>query len=70
MKMSELINELSERIEIYGDATIVLRDSNDFDKTEEIFDVFFNEPNKEFVIVFQQKVIFNSFVKLTKLIFY
>lgn len=52
MKMSELVNELSERIKIYGDATIVLRDSNDFDNIEEIFDVFFNEPNKEFVIVF------------------
>ena len=52
MKMSELVNELSERIKIYDDATIVLRDSNNFDDIEKIFDVFFDEPNKEFVIVF------------------
>ena len=56
MKMSELVDELSERIKIYGDAEIVLRHRNDYSNTKEIFDVFFD--GAEFVILFKQKVIF------------
>lgn len=60
MKMSELVNELSERIKTYGDAQVILRDKNDYDNIEEkeIFDVFFNGVNEEFVILFKKKVIF------------
>lgn len=58
MKMSELVNELSKRIKIYGDAKIVLRDKNNYNNTKEIFDVFFNldfldKTNAEFVILFE-----------------
>lgn len=54
MKMSELVKELSERIKIYGDAKIVLRNKNDYDNDiEEIFDVFFDGANDEFIILFK-----------------
>lgn len=55
MKMSELVNELSERIKIYGDAKVVLRNYANIEE-KEIFDVFFD--GKEFVILFKKKVIF------------
>lgn len=57
MKMSELINELSGRIKIYGyDTKIVLKDKkdrNNYDNIKEISDVFFDVANKEFVILFE-----------------
>ena len=53
MKMSEIVNELSERIKIYGDAKIVLRDKNDYDNIKEIFNGFFDGVNEEFVILFE-----------------
>lgn len=58
MKMSELVNELSERIKIYGDAEIVLRNKNYYANIDEkeIFHVFFDGVN--FVILFKKKVIF------------
>ena len=55
MKMSELVNELSERIKIYGDAEIVLKNRANIEE-KEIFDVFFDGVN--FVILFKKKVIF------------
>ena len=55
MKMSELVNELSERIKIYGDAEIVLKNRANIEE-KEIFDVFFDGIN--FVIFFKKKVIF------------
>ncbi len=55
--MSELINELSGRIKIYGyDTKIVLKDKkdrNNYDNIKEISDVFFDVANKEFVILFE-----------------
>lgn len=54
MKMSELVKKLSERIKIYGDAKIVLRNKNDYDNDiEEIFDVFFDGADDEFIILFK-----------------
>jgi len=55
MKMSELVNELSERIKIYGDAEIVLKNRANIEE-KEIFDVFFDGVN--FVILLKKKVIF------------
>lgn len=55
MKMSELVNELSERIKIYCDAEIVLKNRANIEE-KEIFDVFFDGVN--FVIIFKQKAIF------------
>lgn len=55
MKMSELVNELLERIKIYGDAEIVLKNRANIEE-KEIYDVFFDGVN--FVILFKQKVIF------------
>ena len=54
MKMSELVKELSERIKVYGDAKIVLRNKNDYDNDiKEIFDIFFDGANDEFIILFK-----------------
>ena len=54
MKMSELVKELSERIKVYGDAKIVLRNKNDYDNNiKKIFDIFFDGANDEFIILFK-----------------
>lgn len=53
MKMSELIEELKCRIEMYGDSKVVLRNRDGFSDAKEIFDVYFHWTNKEFVIMFE-----------------